>query len=158
MAQSKKKHLPQISRKCGTCTACCTTLGILELAKAPGVPCPNLSPVKGCSIYADRPFTCRKWSCMWLRGAFDGEARPDRLGVVMDIGRNDAGDELLFAHESRPGGFKEAERFLKDIARDHVVALLDEKSKVHYIGPADKVQKVSAGWGANSKSSSESKF
>jgi hypothetical protein len=40
---------------------------------------------QGCSLYAERPRSCRAWSCQWQLGAIDGE-RPDTSGVVINLG------------------------------------------------------------------------
>jgi hypothetical protein len=52
--------------------------------------CPHLSTVldakgPGCGIYAERPYSCRSWRCMWLQSEpWPEELRPDRCGVVVD--------------------------------------------------------------------------
>jgi hypothetical protein len=51
--------------------------------------CPQLQPMPaakpGCGIYAQRPRSCRNWSCLWLKNVdWDDELRPDRCGVVFD--------------------------------------------------------------------------
>jgi hypothetical protein len=98
------------SRTCGTCTACCTILGVVELNK------PNYSPCSheckaGCAIYSTRPVSCRVWSCNWLYGrepAGDERRRPDKLGLMFtheDIGRR---GKILTAYEVWPGAAMEA--------------------------------------------------
>lgn len=69
---------------CGECKACCTVLAVAEYDK------PNFTPCKhecdsGCSIYAERPTSCRVWSCAWKSGRLgDERRRPDKLGVIFD--------------------------------------------------------------------------
>jgi Fe-S-cluster containining protein len=72
-----------VSRECGACTACCTILAVRELNKNVYEACQHLC-AQGCSIYTDRPRTCRAWSCMWREGKLEGDERrrPDQLGVM----------------------------------------------------------------------------
>lgn len=72
-------------RSCGSCTVCCTVLGVRELAKPMRTPCAHDSG-KDCRIYAERPQSCRDFSCLWL---LDEESRmipatwrPDRKRVM----------------------------------------------------------------------------
>ncbi len=75
-------------RSCGSCTACCYTVPVSEIGVAAFQRCPKLlGPPDmriGCSVYADRPHSCRTWSCSWLIGELPDEYRPDRLGIVSD--------------------------------------------------------------------------
>ena len=76
------------NRDCGECTVCCKSLRIdtPELKKRSDVPCPHLSPVKGCSIYDSRPQVCRNWYCGWRIMPFLGDdMRPDRAKVLIKI-------------------------------------------------------------------------
>ena len=81
-AQQARRKLPLAkTRACGACTACCTSLGVPELPKAAGDPCPH-SGAHGCSIYDSRPASCRAYRCLWLQGLFRAEHRPDLLGLI----------------------------------------------------------------------------
>jgi hypothetical protein len=82
MGEAKRRK--QNSRQCGGCTACCSTLGVRELALRPFHACLHICET-GCSIYPDRPTSCREWSCMWLLTPDLPDAmRPDRCGVVIN--------------------------------------------------------------------------
>jgi hypothetical protein len=74
-------------RHCGDCQACCTLLPVKSIpGKTAGVRCQHQRHRKGCTIYPDRPFECRIWSCLWLTDP-DGTAgmgRPDRTHYVVD--------------------------------------------------------------------------
>lgn len=74
------------TRICGTCTACCTVLGVPELQKPPFKTCSHLSRYTGCGIYKTRPHACAVYKCAWLQSGsvFPKEMRPDRCGVVFD--------------------------------------------------------------------------
>lgn len=131
-------------RTCGTCTACCTALGVPELKKPAYQPCAHVyEGRKGCAVYASRPSSCSEWSCMWLRGSFDGVDRPDRLGVVMDVTeRNDLwpGKQALVAREAFPGGFDKASYFLRGLANHGVVILVRADGTRRLMGPAEHLK------------------
>jgi hypothetical protein len=77
-----------MTRVCGGCTLCCKVIPVEELGKPAGKRCQHVRSGKGCSIYASRPWSCREWSCLWLKGTEDGAElqlrRPDRVGYVID--------------------------------------------------------------------------
>jgi hypothetical protein len=80
--------VPDPSRNCGTCTACCDgwlTANIRGHEMRVGVPC-HFRGEGGCTIYEDRPEDpCRGFHCAWrLSGnPFPESFRPDRLGVII---------------------------------------------------------------------------
>jgi hypothetical protein len=71
-----------MSRACGDCTVCCTLTFVPELNKVEGVTCINCD--NGCSIYENRPTSCRGFSCAWLSGNIPEELRPDKVGVMIE--------------------------------------------------------------------------
>lgn len=76
----------ETSRQCGTCYTCCVHLGINELQKHPGQTCKHLNgtvPDKRCFIYASRPKACVRYSCGWLEGLGNDNARPDKSGLLI---------------------------------------------------------------------------
>jgi hypothetical protein len=76
------------ARECGACNACCKVHAILdpELKKAPGVLCPNWKAPTGCSIYEQRPNTCRGHFCGWRQvPQFDDSWRPDLSNVYIEL-------------------------------------------------------------------------
>lgn len=74
----------RVVRTCGPCTLCCTLLAIPEIQKPAGSRCEHVCDA-GCSVYADRPYSCRKFECLWLKGETPEWARPDNIGVVFDV-------------------------------------------------------------------------
>ena len=105
-AQLLSPH-PAPGRECGSCTACCTVLAIVELPKPPRRACDHLCR-SGCGVYEDRPASCREFHCLWLRGAIDeSEAlRPDQLGVMFDyFVTAGSGESHLIAFELWVGAF-----------------------------------------------------
>jgi hypothetical protein len=79
-----------MSHQCGSCTACCSTVAVKELNLLPWHRCGHLRDPwhkdgPGCGIYADRPYSCRSWRCVWLQDdTWPDDYRPDRLGAVVD--------------------------------------------------------------------------
>jgi Fe-S-cluster containining protein len=102
-------------RSCGECSLCCTVLRVDELRKLGGIPCTELRDDGGCSIYDRRPGICRAYRCLWLKGGFEEEDRPDRLGAVVDI-LTTGGSTRLGIQEARPGAFDASPR-LREIAQ-----------------------------------------
>jgi hypothetical protein len=73
-------------RNCGSCGLCCKLLPVQVLLKAAGQKCVHSKAGKGCTIYADRPWPCKTWSCRWLADPTTaGMPRPDRAHYVIDI-------------------------------------------------------------------------
>ena len=92
-------------RACGSCTMCCKLLHIDELDKPADVWCPHAAPGKGCTIYAERPQTCRTFRCFWLDHAEAPDAwRPDRCGFVMSRKRH--GVLMVFVDHRRADAWR----------------------------------------------------
>jgi Fe-S-cluster containining protein len=95
-------------RECGSCSACCTVLGVHEIEKGTYEACQHLSEA-GCGIYADRPGSCRTFECQWLRGmlevdgTIDTDLRPDSCGVIFEYQPGTAFGEVFKAWEVEPG-------------------------------------------------------
>jgi Fe-S-cluster containining protein len=77
--------------KCGTCTLCCTLCAVPELKKPARTDCihilPN-TPEAGCSIYENRPQSCRVYSCVYIttqetEDPLPPYCRPDKLHIVV---------------------------------------------------------------------------
>lgn len=147
----RKKHaLKASSRKCGTCTACCTLMGVEEINKPVYTPCSQLGASK-CGIYAQRPRSCAEFSCLWL--AEKGEMlldteRPDQVGVMFDVSRPDTELGLaLLARETRKGAFEEpvAKAMLQRLAKKGLIVLEhSKKDALTYgcLGPEHLVKQV----------------
>lgn len=107
-------------RECGDCNECCILLRITELDKEADVACEHLSNHR-CSIYDDRPRSCRKFECLWLKGEVPEDLRPDRSGVMISDGfirRNGSLD--LYIHETREGAV--------DAIWETIIALKENRS------------------------------
>ncbi|HKU64729.1 MAG TPA: hypothetical protein VJQ06_06710 [Rhizomicrobium sp.] len=77
-------------KQCGDCSLCCKTMVIPELGKPKDVWCPHFARGQGCSIYPDRPQSCRDFSCHWLIDPTMGpEWKPDKCKMVL-ASRKDA--------------------------------------------------------------------
>lgn len=120
----QSRETPEPPGGCGDCTACCTSVGVEEINKPPAVACPHLCG-SGCGIYADRPHSCRAWSCLWRRGVLTGglDYRPDRLGLILDVTECSIDykeGQCLSGWETRPGALDEPRTayFLRKLGRD----------------------------------------
>jgi hypothetical protein len=70
-------------KSCGSCTKCCTVLGIAEIKKPAWEECPNVAAGIGCKIYSDRPASCRQFICGWLLDPYMGpDLKPENCHVV----------------------------------------------------------------------------
>jgi hypothetical protein len=69
-------------RECGECTLCCLVTRVPELDKPENTMCTLCDA--GCTIYNDRPQSCRAFDCAWLLGAMDEDQRPDKIHVVIE--------------------------------------------------------------------------
>jgi len=70
-------------KSCGSCIKCCTVMGVPELKKPSWDKCPHVAAGTGCTIYAERPHSCRKFICGWLLDPNMGpELKPDKCHVV----------------------------------------------------------------------------
>lgn len=103
-----------MTRQCGFCSLCCKLLPMAERpddvhgavhalvsagldsyanyagaraewTKPAGKRCQHQRRT-GCAIYADRPISCRMWSCRWRAGDDTADlSRPDRSHYVIDV-------------------------------------------------------------------------
>ncbi len=132
-----------LTRRCGSCTACCTTLGIAALDKPERQRCP-FQCAAGCARYATRPTECGAYACAWLGGWGGQGDRPDRLGLILDGGG--AGGATV-AREVRPGAAagERARRVLDDLAaRSIVVTVAADTGERRMRGPERLVRALLA--------------
>jgi len=133
-------------RTCTSCTACCKTLGVHELAKQPGVACAHEN-AHGCARYASRPPTCRSFYCCWLderRGWADLE-RPDLSGLICYEAGGvpytvTTGLPIFVAIEVLEGAFVRQRPILDRISARYLVVLCLGLTKRRLIGPAAQVE------------------
>jgi hypothetical protein len=119
------------SRSCLPCTACCTSLEVVEFNKPAGVPCVHLTPT-GCGIYTDpkKPAICNTFRCGWLEGYGEKNERPDKSGVILRTGQATegplAGTPFAQAHEVSKGSveLRPARKVLNKLAKQLTVVLI----------------------------------
>jgi hypothetical protein len=74
---------PVAEKSCGSCTLCCTVMGVPELMKRSWEECPHVAAGRGCTIYAERPSGCRNFICGWLLDPHMGpDLKPENCHVV----------------------------------------------------------------------------
>jgi hypothetical protein len=86
-AEPKPSATPAVvpGKSCGSCTTCCTVMGVPELKKRPWDPCPHVMAGVGCGIYTERPSGCRAFICGWLLDPSMGpDLKPENCHVVFD--------------------------------------------------------------------------
>jgi hypothetical protein len=70
-------------KSCGSCTKCCTVMGIAEIKKPAWEECPHVAAGVGCKIYSERPRSCRDFICGWLLDPYMGpDLKPENCHVV----------------------------------------------------------------------------
>ena len=80
-------HMADVSGKsCGSCTTCCTVMGVPELKKRPWEVCPHVAAGLGCQIYSERPSGCRTFFCGWLLDPNMGpDLKPQNCHVIFSL-------------------------------------------------------------------------
>ena len=71
-----------MERKCDGCTVCCTVLMVPELQKPMYEMCKFCD--KGCTIYNERPQSCRDFECGWLKGEMSEDMKPDKAHFMVE--------------------------------------------------------------------------
>jgi hypothetical protein len=142
------------AKQCGTCSLCCKTMVIPELKKPKDRWCPNFARGRGCAIYADRPPSCRDFTCYWLLDpALGPEWKPDKCKMVLD-----ARQDWLVVHVDpvamRPWRHEPYFSYLKDMAARNiergarvlvlergrtVIILPDGDVDLGVVGPEDRI-------------------
>jgi hypothetical protein len=106
-------------------------LGVPEIAKGTYESCAHLCEA-GCGIYSERPGSCRKFECQWLRGvlevdgSIDTDMRPDASGVIFDYQPDTAFGALYTAWEVWPGASASghAKGIIKGLKESFLVAIM----------------------------------
>lgn len=95
-------------RPCDGCRECCRILGVAEIGKPQGAPCPN-ECAAGCAVQATKPASCRDFDCAWSLGILaDVEGwRPDRLGVMFWAQVHPEFGPIVVIEECREGAFQD---------------------------------------------------
>lgn len=86
MDNAPSGRAPVPGRECGSCTLCCKTMSVAELAEPPGVWCSHALRSQGCAIYASRPTGCRDFYCEWMLSEKLGPKwKPDRAKFALMV-------------------------------------------------------------------------
>src|SRR5947209_8748812 len=108
--------LPVVTRQCGECQACCTTVAVEELSKGFHQRCQHQCD-SGCAIYGQHPSSCQSYKCLWLDGWGPEEYRPDMVGLVVNFGMSPLHGQsrpAILVHEVWQGAAKDREKWLMD--------------------------------------------
>jgi hypothetical protein len=142
---------PVQGRSCGECTFCCTAMQVEELKKSNWATCEHLISIgpdfAGCGIYADRPKSCRTFSCLWLAGLIGGENhRPDKSGVMItSTESNVLGTRYTFtAWLTKEDGFTDKVKYLckKIVDRCGVLMVKSPSGRIRFMGQRQLIEKL----------------
>ena len=130
-------------RECGECQLCCKLERITELEKPRSKWCPHLGGHVGCTIYGERPNSCRAFQCWWLQNDKLPDAlRPDRIGMYA------AGDpaagylRVMVDAESECG-----DRLLREIGKAGLHAIVNEGDRITFVqGNAPRPTRILLDW------------
>lgn len=76
----------EAKRQCGDCSMCCKVLHIDEVPSRAFSWCKHADPGGvGCTIYDERPPSCRAFVCLWAAGLLSEDMKPNKSGVVATI-------------------------------------------------------------------------
>lgn len=112
------------NNKCKGCTACCLVESVQEIGKPSYSLCEHACA--GCSIYQDRPESCREYTCSYLASLLGHEEkwRPDKCGLLFSVTFDpQSGMYDLWVYETRPNARDDkrikylAEKIAKNIGR-----------------------------------------
>jgi hypothetical protein len=71
-------------RECGSCTLCCKVAAVEEVNKPNGIWCPHCVAGQRCTIYQQRPPSCRSFYCQWmLEKSLGPEWKPERAKFAL---------------------------------------------------------------------------
>ncbi|MEA2876313.1 MAG: hypothetical protein QOF14_1509 [Hyphomicrobiales bacterium] len=71
-------------RECGTCTLCCKVAAVEEVDKPNGVWCTHCLSGRRCTIYDQRPPSCRTFYCQWMvEKSLGPEWKPERAKFAL---------------------------------------------------------------------------
>lgn len=109
-----------MTRECGACSLCCKLTYVVELNKPIDSWCPHCQPGHGgCTIYADRPTSCRTFICGWLSGELKigDEWFPPRSKMI--IARAADKGFLIIVDQAYPNAWRRAPYYgqLLELAR-----------------------------------------
>lgn len=61
---------------------CCKLMGVKSIDKPADSWCADCDIGKGCKIYDARPADCANFNCLWKKGMFSQDHRPDKIKVI----------------------------------------------------------------------------
>ncbi len=132
------------ARECGGCTECCTALGVADLNKKNYEPCRFSRSGVGCAIYNSRPFGCRHFECLWKKGNFSENERPDKTGIIFARQYQPATKRLTTTVYLRDSNWRRDEakrRMLEELmARETLVVITPDEHSI--LVPFDQIDDV----------------
>jgi|TARA_R110000803_G_scaffold66500_1_gene128031 hypothetical protein len=149
----------ELGNECGTCTACCTSLGFTgilgeqydsnpEGTKALGIEYEPFTVCNkvcdyGCTIYNMRPNPCREFECAYILHDLPFEYRPDQSSVITEI--KDVGI-VMTVEKSGVNGISSTEfrdnnrELIKDIIREVSLSTGTRYSSTWLVSKKEQIQ------------------
>lgn len=89
-------------RECGECNLCCKWLthSVYGQVVTPNNPCRFVR--EKCTIYEDRPPTCRTYHCAWLQGLLPEWMYPHLIGIIVSVKNWNNGQYLEISEAGKP--------------------------------------------------------
>lgn len=123
--QAAHDAIAEHTRKCGTCTYCCTTIGIE--GKPAGTACQHEIRGRGCAINDTKPDQCKHYFCLWKIGFGNSKDSPRETGIIVDGGSDNDGKDILRVFEVWNGALREGTRafqFVQSLIRPPARAIV----------------------------------
>lgn len=144
-------ELPLSERSCGDCDVCCNILEVKELEKEGYTNCIHKMQVffnGGCSIYNERPMSCKEWSCCYILGLIpnDRKYKPNNLGLMfypVSAKNNDLNMSMYMAQEVWPKAIEgKIAQELISLFKIKMLTLIRHynSNNFTYVGPPDQVK------------------
>ena len=104
-------------KKCDKCSLCCKILPIQEIKKPENILCINCN--EGCSIYNNRPSSCKDFKCEWLiDNSMSTDLKPNNCDIIFEK----ISDKILIGNTD----IKNIDAWKKDNVKKYIKSLNDE--------------------------------
>lgn len=130
-----------MERTCGKCSLCCKLNKVADLDKPTGIWCTHCAIGSGCTIYADRPQSCREYNCLYLMNPNLPEFwHPLRSHMVLQSGSS-ANSMVIMVDPERPFAWRSEpyattiRGFAEQLCRQGGIVIIKTGSRIHIALP-----------------------
>lgn len=134
-----------MNQGCGSCSLCCTLLGVPDIGKAPRMRCWHTTVHGGCAVHGQKAsdpklMACEQFECVWLASqkrpdAMPRSMRPDQSHVV--LGPQDKSDPTLLYIQVDPGN---PQAWKQGEMGEYIQQILDRGAKVEIIVDEERLE------------------